>query len=60
MDIYLLQQKLLDAWRTLVMRSDAGSIKKEWNTIPAYVMINNELVVVKDMELIDGKVVLKC
>jgi len=59
MDVYLLQQKLLTAWRSLSLSSDSGSLKKEWNDIPAYITINNQLIEIKDIQIEDGKIILK-
>lgn len=60
MDAYILQQKLLDAWRQLAPNFVASDVKKMYNSVPVYIEINGELVLVTDMVIVDNKAVLKC
>ena len=60
MDTYDLQQKLLDAWRQLAPNFIASEVKKQYNNVPVYIQVDGNLLEITDMEIIDGKVVLKC
>ena len=60
MDAYNLQQTLLEYWKQLAPNFIASDVKKQYNDVPVYIHVNDELVKILDVEIIDGKVVLKC
>lgn len=60
MDAYLLHQRIFDAWKMLAPNFSAADPKKQYNRVPVYVKINDELIEVTDMTITDDKVVLKC
>ena len=54
MDAYILQQKLLEAWRQVAFIPDAASVNKKWDTA----LVNVDGKVVKDVVVVDGNIYL--
>ncbi len=54
-DAYDLHQEIFKAWQQVAHKSDAGSIKKNWNQTPVYV---NGKVVTK-VKIVDDKIELE-
>ena len=59
MDAYDLQQKLLAEWRSLALIPNADSVKKVYNDVPVYVIIDDKTYTVTDTIIKDGKIFLE-
>lgn len=55
MDAYDLQQELFKAWQQVAHKSNAATIKKDWNDTPVYVEGKR----VTGVKIVDGKIELE-
>lgn len=58
-DVYQLQQQLLDAWRQVGMVPSGESVRKNLSSIPVFVKIDTHLMKVSGVSIQDNQIILE-
>lgn len=57
-DAYDIQNKILNAWRSLSITLSGASIKRDYPTVLVYVRVGEEIHAVSSLQVEDGKIIL--